>query len=168
MADFTDTDLDTPTEADLNELYGSKYLGAVDLGEKKIRTRIAKSRKEPMQQQGGRPERAKIVLYFTTLGKGLVLNATNKNVLVDALGRDPAKWANAEVGLFTIDTAFQGKPTKGVRLRVLSAPKTATKAAPASKPAPKKAAAAEEPMPWDDPEDPGFQGEEADFGEAAE
>jgi hypothetical protein len=163
---FTNTDLDTPTEDDLNELYGSKYLGAADLGEKKIRTRIAKIRKEPMQQQGGGKERAKFVLYFTTLDKSLVLNATNKNVLVDALGRDPASWVNAEVGLYTVDTAYQGKSMRGVRLKVFSrpepkaaAPKPEPKAA-APKPEP-KAVPAEEPMPGWDLEDPGF-------GEAAE
>jgi hypothetical protein len=156
MSGFIDTDLDTPTEADLNELYGSKYLGAVDLGEKKIRTRLAKIRKEPLQQQGGK-ERTKFVIYFTTLDKPLVLNATNKNVLVDALGRDPAGWVNAEVGLYTIDTSYQGKSTRGVRLKVLSAPKAAPKPEPKAAP---KAAPAEEPMPWDS-EDPGF-------GEAAE
>jgi hypothetical protein len=30
------------------------------------------------------------VIYFTTLDKPMVLNATNKNVLVDALGKVPA------------------------------------------------------------------------------
>jgi hypothetical protein len=153
MAIFTD--IDTPTEDDLNELYGSKYLGAADLGEKKVRTRIAKIRKEAMQQQGGGKERVKFVLYFTTLDKSLVLNATNKNVLVDALGRDPASWVNAEVGLYTVDTAYQGKSMRGVRLKVLSAPK----AAPKLKVNPVEV---EEPMPgWDHEEDPGF-------GEAAE
>ena len=44
-----------------------------------------------MQQQGGKPERAKFVLYFTTFDKAMVLNATNKNVLVDDLGRNPGR-----------------------------------------------------------------------------
>ena len=55
--DFND-DLNTPTEADLDDCYGSKYLSAADLGDKKIKTRIAKIRKEPMRQQGGKPWRA--------------------------------------------------------------------------------------------------------------
>lgn len=157
--DFTD-DLDTPTEADLDTCYGSKYLGAADLGDRKIKSCIAKVRKETMQQQGGKPERAKFVLYFTTLDKAMVLNATNKNVLVDELGRDPGGWVNAEIGLYTEPTQFGGKPVKGLRIRVLSTPKAAAKAAP-------KKAAVEEASPWD-PEDPGFQGEDADFTEAAE
>jgi hypothetical protein len=162
MTDFTD-DLDTPTEKDLDDLYGSKYLGATDLGDKKIRTRIAKVRKEALQQQG-KEARTKFVIYFTTLDKAMVLNATNKNVLVEKLGRDPAKWVNAEIGLYTELTQFGGKPVKGLRIRVLSVPKAAAKPEPIAKPAPKPA----EAMPLDDPEDPGFQGEDADFNEAAE
>jgi hypothetical protein len=164
MTDFTD-DLDTPTERDLDDLYGSKYLGAVDVGDKKIRTRILKITKEAMQQQGGKPERAKFVLYLGNIDKPMVLNATNKNVLVEKLGRNPADWKGAELGLFTVATQFAGRPTKGLRLTVLSVPKKAEVAAPAPKSASKKPV---NEMPLDDPSDPGFQGEDADFNEAAE
>ena len=146
--DFSD-DLETPTEADLDSCYGSKYLGAVDIGDKKIRTRIGKVRKETMQQQGGKPERSKFVIYFTTIDKPMVLNATNKNALVDKLGRVPANWVNADVGLYTENTQFQGKPTKGLRLRVLGPAKTAAKAAPAKPVKPAKPVTIEETL--DDP-----------------
>lgn len=47
MADqFVEHDLDTPTEHDLEQAYGSKYLQATDIGDKKIRAKIAKVRKE--------------------------------------------------------------------------------------------------------------------------
>jgi hypothetical protein len=152
--EFTD-DLDTPSEADLESCYGSKYFSAVDLGDKKIRTRIGKVRKEIMTQQGGKSERTKFVLYFTTVDKPMVLNATNKNALVDKLGKVPGNWIDAEVGLFTAPTQFQGKPMKGLRLTVLSAPKKAATA-------PKLTA---EPPP-DDTDDPGPAPD--DYGEAAE
>jgi hypothetical protein len=131
MAEDFDDDLETPTEADLDSCYGSKYLGAVDIGDKKIRTRIGKVRKETMQQQGGKPERAKFVIYLTTIDKPMVLNATNKNALVDKLGRVPANWVGADIGLYTEPTQFGGKPTRGLRLRVLGPAKTAAKVAPA-------------------------------------
>jgi len=137
--DFSD-DLETPTEADLDSCYGSKYLGAVDIGDKKIRTRIGKVRKETMQQQGGKPERAKFVIYFTTIDKPMVLNATNKNALVDKLGRVPANWVGADVGLYTENTQFAGKPTKGLRLRVLGPAKTAATTAKAAPAKPAKSA----------------------------
>ena len=46
----------------------------------------------------------------------MVLNATNKNALVDKLGKVPADWVGADVGLYTENTSFAGKPTKGLRL----------------------------------------------------
>ena len=146
--DFND-DLETPTEADLDSCYGSKYLGAVDIGDKKIRTRIGKVRKETMQQQGGKPERAKFVIYFTTIDKPMVLNATNKNALVDKLGRVPANWVGADIGLYTEPTQFGGKPTRGLRLRVLGPAKPAAKAAPAKPVKPAKPVTIEETL--DDP-----------------
>jgi hypothetical protein len=162
MSDDYSDDINTATEADLDECYGSKFLGAVDLGDKKIRARIVKVQKEKMRQQSG-GERPKLVVYFANLDKPMVLNATNKNVLVDVLGRNPATWKGVEVGLFTVPTQYQGKPTRGLRLTVLSMPKAAP-VKPSSKPV--KPAAAAEP-PADDPDDPGaFPDPNADFSEA--
>ena len=149
MSDEFNDDLETPTEADLDSCYGSKYLGAVDIGDKKIRTRIGKVRKETMQQQGGKPERAKFVIYLTTIDKPMVLNATNKNALVDKLGRVPANWVGADIGLYTEPTQFGGKPTRGLRLRVLGPAKPAAKAAPAKPVKPAKPVTIEETL--DDP-----------------
>src|SRR6516225_2132565 len=137
MSDHFNDDLNTPTEADLDDCYGSKYLSASDLGDKKIRTRIGKIRKEMMRQQSG-AERSKFVVYFTTLDKPMVLNATNKNVLVDALGKVPTNWVGADIGLYTENTQFAGKPVKGLRLRVLGPAKTEA--------APVKSAKAAKPM----------------------
>jgi hypothetical protein len=166
MADDFVDDLGTPTEQDLNDCYGSKYLSAADLGDRKVRTRLAKIRKEMMRQQGG-TERPRFVIFFTTLDKPLVLNTTNKITLVDALGGAPADWIDAEIGIYAEPTQFGGKATKGLRLRVLSPPKKV--AMPKLATAPKKADAASTEPPPDDPEDPGaFPERDADFGEAAE
>jgi hypothetical protein len=147
MADeFLEQDLDTPTEADLDSLYGSKYASAADVGDKKIRTRISKIRKEMMQQQGGKPERAKFVLYLASLEKPMVLNATNKNTLVEKLGKNPADWIGADIGILAENTTYAGKPVKGLRLRVLSPPKTAKP--PTAKPKPAQRPAVTEAPPW--------------------
>jgi hypothetical protein len=152
---FVEDDLSTPTEADLDDCYGSKYLSAADLGDKKIRTRIGKIRKETMRQQSG-AERSKFVIYFTTLDKPMVLNATNKNVLVDALGKVPASWVGTDVGLYTENTQFGGKPVKGLRLRVLGPAKTAAevKSAKSAKPTKSIEETLDDPVP--------------EFGKAAE
>ena len=167
-SDFVEDITDTPTESDLNDCYGSKYLSAADLGDKKLRTRIAKIRKEAMRQQSG-AERPKFVIYFTTLDKPMVLNSTNKITLVDTLGNVPTDWIGAEIGLYTENTQFGGKPVKGLRLRVLGPAKTAAKLAPAKPVKPAKPAAAKELeeaqwAPWpDELGDP-----PPDFDEAAE
>src|SRR5215475_3719646 len=116
MSDFED---DTPTEEDLDACYGSKYLSATEVGDRKIRTKIARIRKQALQQQGG-GTKTKFVISFTNLDKEMVLNATNKTALVDVLGRTPADWVGAEVGLYTEQTVMAGKPTRGLRLRVLN------------------------------------------------
>jgi hypothetical protein len=163
--DFID-DLDTATEADVDACYGSKYLSAADLGDRKIKSRIAKVHKEPMQKEG-KPDRPKLVAYFSSLDKGLVLNATNKNTIVTALGKNPGDWKGAEIGLYTALTQFGGKTVPGVRVKVLSAPKAAAKPAPVAKPTAKPAP---KPAPEADSEDPSFGVDEdsAGFDEAAE
>jgi hypothetical protein len=161
-------DPETPTEQDLDQCYGSKYLAVTDVGKDKRRVKILKVRKEILKSNDGK-ERAKIILFFSGFDKPMVINATNKNVLVDGLGKDPGKWIGASVGVFVAPTTFAGKPTKGLRLRVLehfqvqaqsqptqSAPKP--KPAPATRPAPKPSlapAAAAEPWPVE-PDDPGY------------
>jgi hypothetical protein len=76
--EFPDTDLDTPTEADLELAYGGQYLGTVDLGDRKIRGRIQKVRKGELTGQDGR-KRTKFIVYFDALDKPLALNKTNKD-----------------------------------------------------------------------------------------
>ena len=144
----------TPTEADLDAYYGSKYLSATEVADRKIRTKIARIRKNPLPQQGG-GTRTKFILSFANVDKELVLNATNKNTLVDALGRNPADWIGAEVGLFTEPTVMAGKPTRGLRLRVLNKPSSTALSKPTPKP---------DTPPWpEDADDPG-----PEFVDAAE
>jgi hypothetical protein len=136
MVDSSDT-FDLPTEAHILACYGSKYLSATEVGGRKIRTKIERVHKKALPQQNG-GTRTKFVLSLSSLDKELVVNATNMNVLVDALGRKPAEWIGAEIGLFTEPTVMSGKATRGLRLRVLNKP---------SGPAPK---------PWpDEADDPG-------------
>jgi hypothetical protein len=146
--DFLDTDLDTPTEADLDLAYGSKYLGTTDLGDRKVRARIQKIGKEQLTDKDGR-KKLKFTVFFDALDKALVLNATNKDRLVAALGRVPAKWKGASVGLFVDpDVSFGGKRTGGVRLKVLEPVKTGKASKPAT---PKPAPANDDPDLNDDP-----------------
>ena len=86
--------------------------------------------------------RTKFVLFFEGLDKAMVLNATNKDVLADNFGRVPAKWIGATVGILVDNNVmFQGKRTKGLRLRHIAAPKaTVTEPPPFDDPTPSAAA----------------------------
>jgi hypothetical protein len=149
MNEFAD-DMTTPTEADLDAIYGSKYLSAADIGDKKIRTKITKVSKAVLQQQGG-PARPKFILSFASTDKAMVLNVTNKNILVGVLGRNPADWIGCEVGILAEPTIFAGKPTRGLRLRVLNRPAATSAAKPAAKPV--ATGAADEPAAADTMDD---------------
>ena len=154
MADeFVEHDLETPTEADLDEAYGSRFLGVVDVGNKKIRTKIVKVRKEPIKERDTGRSKMRFVVWFETLDKPLVLNPTNKNILVGALGKNPTNWLSAVVGIWVDPSVtFAGKPTGGVRLRVLLPP---AKGKPAQAPV---AAAAKPATEWPEEQgDPGFE-----------
>jgi hypothetical protein len=135
-------------------------LSATELGDKKIRIRILRVKKEPMRGQDGR-EKNKFILSFSNVDKSLVANATNIKTLVDALGKAPSGWLNADIGIFTEPTTMAGKPTRGVRLRVLGKLPSAT--APAPKlPAPTPTATEAGPWP-DEPGDPGPMDDFVDF-----
>jgi hypothetical protein len=154
--EFSEHDLDTPTEHDLDLAYGSKFLAASQVGDKKIRAKILKVRKEELKGNDG-TKRTRFVIYCSGIEKPMVLNATNKEELVNAHGRTPANWVGSEVGIFTAPTTFGGRPVVGLRLRVLgpvSKPAAVSKPVPASKPAP-----ATKPVPasWpNEKDDPGF------------
>jgi hypothetical protein len=164
--EFRDHDLDTPTEADLDLAYGSKYLSSGDIGDRKIRTSISKVRKETLRGNDGR-ERQRFILFFGTLDKPMVVNATNKDELVSALGRVPANWIGATVGLHVVPTQFAGRPAKGLRIKVLSKPAAPPTARPqTAKPLRPQAA---EDVPSEQPGDPGFEEPDPgrDFSQAA-
>jgi hypothetical protein len=154
-------DHDTPSEADVELCYRSKFISASELGDKKIRTRILKVKKEPLRGQDGK-EKNKFILSFSNLDKSLVANATNVKTHIDSLGKAPSGWLNADVGIFTEATMMGGKPTRGVRLRVLGKPPAA---APAPKP-PASALPATDAAPW--PDESGYPGPASDFVDLGE
>jgi hypothetical protein len=160
--DFPDHDPDTPTENDLDLAYGSQYLGVTDLGSRRIRTRIQKVRKAELTDKDGR-KRWKFIIYFDALDKPLVVNTTNKDQLVDKLGKMPAKWIGASVGVYVdSNVSFAGKRTGGIRLTVLEPAKGSS-----TTPKPKPAPATEWP---EEVGDPGFEPDPdgRDLGQAAE
>ena len=109
------------TENDLNGVYGSRMLSAAELGDRKLCVKIKSLSKEQLQSRNpGEPARTRIVVDLVGTEKRLVLNATNFNVLRNALGRDPMKWSGAEIEISAETTTYAGRPVKGLRVKVLT------------------------------------------------
>lgn len=113
----------TTTEDEFDLLYGSKYLGAIDLKGQRPRRTIGKVEVADLNQTDGSTKR-KYVLYFEGEDKSLVVNKTNAKKLEAAFGKDRNKWVGTRVELYAEMTGL-GK--EGIRLQPLrSVPKAQT------------------------------------------
>jgi hypothetical protein len=159
--EFPDHDTDTPTEADLESMYGTRFLSTGDIGTRRIRTKIKKVGKEELRNDKG-IKRGRFLLSFASLDKQMVVNQTTMDLLVAELGRVPSQWVGASVGIFVDpNVMFGGKRVGGIRLRILEAFQAKKPA-----PVPKKPAVTEWP---DESGDPGFDPDDVpDFDQAAE
>jgi len=59
----------------------------------------------------------KFCLMFVGKSKGLLLNATNRDAMVEKYGDEINDWAGKELTLFTISVPYEGKTWAGIRLR---------------------------------------------------
>lgn len=103
----------------------STHLKAEEIGAKK-RVPVTIDHVE-MEKVG---DDTKPVLYFVGKEKGLVLNKTNTNALIDILGTDESdEWIGAKVVLYTTMVDYQGKRVPAIRIDEAQPPRsTATKA----------------------------------------
>jgi hypothetical protein len=93
----------------------SKYLRAEDL-KRDTKFRI-KAITEEVFERDGRPEK-KLVLWFTTDERGLVLNKTNIRTLRGPYGDDTASWVGRVIVVFPVIADFRGKMTPALRVRI--------------------------------------------------
>lgn len=97
----------------ITEAFPSKYISAADLQGRAARVHI--DRVEMGQFNDGK---SKPILYFQGKQKGLALNKTNANTIMNSYGPNTDDWAGAEVELFPAEVDFQGKMVQAVRVRV--------------------------------------------------
>ena len=125
----------------------SRFLRAEDLTQDKVL--CIKSVKEELV---GVNQQKKLVVWFTTESKGLVLNRTNNRTIRGAYGDDVAGWAGKVIVLFRTKTDFGGELVDALRVRIqppkqakaaqtppsqeAAIPAAATKPAPAASPEP--------------------------------
>jgi hypothetical protein len=96
---------------------GNNYLKAEHLqAGKELRLTIERVEMDKIPQDDG-PEQSKFVLHFRGKEKGLVLNNTNIDVLIDAYGDDTDAMSGKPIVLFRTTTQFKGQMVPCLRLR---------------------------------------------------
>lgn len=138
--------------ARINDLFPSKYLKASDLmplkqrGQLPVQVRISHVAQENIGLDDAQ-KKLKPVVYFIGKDKGLVLNRTNADVLIEATGSDDTDaWQNLVIGLDVQKDKYKGAPVDCLRFvhvrqqrqpqpsAAVAAPATATRGAYAQQP----------------------------------
>lgn len=109
----------------ISEAFPSRFLSAADLDGAAVRVVIADCTPEELDEH----EQPKPVLRFQGRQKGLVLNRTNANVLVEAWGDETDDWRGREVELYPARVQFGTRLVDAIRLRVPPPPGAEPKAA---------------------------------------
>lgn len=103
----------------MSEAFPSKYLKAADFPNE---TRLTMNHVQMEILGQGDDQESKPVLYFKDREKGLVLNKTNNNTIVEQYGDDSDDWRDQPLILFKIMTNDpNGKSVPGIRCRVPTA-----------------------------------------------
>ena len=127
----------------------SKYLKAADLDHEK-KFRIKKVTEEELGV--GKDKEVKLVVWFTTDERGLVLNKTNNRTLRGAFGDPVAGWVDKVIVVFPTEVDVRGKMGPALRVRIPPPKKPTATASPAQPVAPSGNGAAAKPPPAADPE----------------
>jgi hypothetical protein len=130
-----------------SEAFPSRFWKASDLPARGLLLKIAKLQLEPV----GIDQREKYTLYFRGQDKALVLNGTNWDLIAAFCGADSDQWTGKDVIVYPTQTTFGAKTVACIRIRQPRRPPQAAPVAKQPEPEP----------PVDDPDDPGFQPEDA-------
>jgi len=95
----------------ISSAFPSEYLKATDLNGKAVRVTISDVTTEKIGDD------YKPVLRFTGKDKGLVLNKTNANRIVEAIGSDETDdWRGWSIVLYPCKVDYQGKRVEAIRV----------------------------------------------------
>src|SRR6516164_2309386 len=101
----------------INDVFPSKYLKASDLKGRRIEVVMADVKTEKLGDD------FKPILSFKGKDKGLVLNKTNANAIIDAYGPESDDWFGQPIILFEAMVEFQGKRGPAIRVDVPRRPR---------------------------------------------
>jgi hypothetical protein len=115
----------------VNDFFPSKYLKAADLQGAEPVVTIDRVDFEPV----GRDREMKAVLYFVGKAKGLILNKTNCNKIVELIGSAiTEEWAGSKLKLYATETQFGGDTVDCIRIKPVAPAKMQRMTKPAPPP----------------------------------
>jgi hypothetical protein len=115
-------------EMDITQAFPSDFLKAADLQGREVTVTMAGVQMEKLGDE------EKPVLFFEGKDRGLVLNKTNANTIIDMFGPETKDWAGKRVIIFPTQTDFQGRQVACIRVKVMTPPKQADMDMPADLP----------------------------------
>lgn len=129
----------------INSAFPSKYLKASDLGEAQPVVTID----HVAMEEVGQKKEKRPVLYFQGKDKGVVLNRTNSNKIVEILGSaDTDEWEGQRIKLYASTTSFAGEEVECIRVKAAgngkASPIKMSKPAPEPEPEPAEEFASDE------------------------
>jgi hypothetical protein len=102
---------------DMNQVFPGNHLKATDLQGREVTVTIH----EIVMEEVGSEQEEKPVVYFLGKQKGLVLNKTNNQTIMDLYGSESDNWIGQKIVLFPTQTDFGGKQVPCIRVKI-SAP----------------------------------------------
>ena len=118
---------------DMNAAFPSKYLKASDLQDREVTAPMDEVRIESIGSDD--KEELKHVLYFIGGKKGLVLNKTNANAIIEQYGVDSDTWHSRPITLFPTQTDYGGKIVPCIRVKLNIKPRPQAQPQPQAQPA---------------------------------
>jgi len=86
----------------------SNFIKAKDFVGKRLKVKIARVENVHYEASDRGPEKDVAALFFQGKDKGLLLNATNTQTLIDAYGPNSDDWTAHEIGLSTVSYESKG------------------------------------------------------------
>lgn len=99
----------------INDLFPSKYVKAMDLGDKIVTVTIKEMTVERLGH--GNEQEQKPVLWFTNATKGLVLNRTNAMIIASLYSPETDNWKGKQISLYAARVKAFGAWHEAVRVK---------------------------------------------------